>query len=681
MLQPKEFQYILEVPAIAEYELQHAPAGWLDDTEVMFKRSEKYFGMVRSLTVPLKFTLDGAAILRSRFYDKGVQALVYLRINKLDPSTWTYLPAYYGKIDFSTAEDERDYFTVNAKDADMSLKIKAFENVKYEIPMDDENAIDVQITPIKLVEKAEFIFTPSEPDPLAAGYMGLQLVNNEVKASKASAQEVEYRATNTFDFNTADDWFFRATTATNVKIKINDLAGVVSKGLDTESQFKISIAKSGAGDVLTLFNLTPESFLGFNVDNYEQTIAVGAGEKLFIYQDYNNGNAFEKGFVIGAEPIGEMTIEYETETPPSLCKAFRPKYVFEQLIKKMNGGFNYPVQSFLLDEWQQLTITCGDAIRQIPGAKLKLSFTDFYKSINALLSTGHAVENGTATIERKSSFYRNFKAIDLPDAKDVKITPATDLMYNSFKVGYADQKYDEINGRDEVNSQQNYVVDVTEPQRELDLMSVIRADAYGIEFLRINLEGKNSTDSDSDNDAFFIYVKPQPEDGETYYQPLPADTITGVSAGTTYYNWIISPSRNLRRHGAYIRSIFFGGEGYQIRFASALKNTAMVATYNGTGYQEGVNINISELDAPFFMPFYAELTTDLPNDVWKFINTGVYGYAKFPYIGHDLTGYAIEVSTDLAKNSEREFKFLLKIGNTFAPLVRPLGFQVLGEPL
>lgn len=661
-MQPKKFRYTLIVPGVNEFVLPNAPKGWLTDTELDFKRTDRN-GMERSVTVPLVFTFGGARILRQQFYQYGAQANVFFQVEKLDQD-WQYLSTYYGKLDFSTADDKKIDFTINATEADISVKIKAFQNVKYEIPVTGDGTVLVELLPLKLNETADLLFTPSTTDQ-QPGYTAVTIVNNEQKATIASVKDAGYRTAITPNFAIDGDWFYQALATTSLKINISDLQGsvqaILTGGADN---FKIQIVKNNGVVIDNLIDITIENTIQEFTVNKELNFTLNAGEKLFLYQRITGNLNSSTGFNYTS---GQISLTYQTESKRSFCRAIRPKELFKRLVNKMNGGFDYPVQSFLLDQYRELSITSGDAIRGIDDAVIKTSFNDFFKSIDSVLCAGSAVENGAVTIESRQSYYRANQALSLDDAKDIHVSPATDLMFNRIKVGYPDQTYDELNGKFEVNSQQNYVIDVTQPDKELDLMSIYRADAYGIEFLRINLEGKGTTDNDADNDTFFIYLNSAAEP-LGYYRPLLTSVIIGIDP--SYYNWYISPKRNLLRHGAWFRSVFFGNDDYQIRFASALKNTD-ITTVDDDGFKvvENTNVNIGELPAPYFQPYYIDLSTNLPNDFWKFVNNTVYGYSTFPFRGSTFNAYHVEISVDLGENSERDFKLLLTADNNILEII------------
>src|SRR3989344_7313854 len=61
------------------YFLQFSPAGW-DDIAIQNVRNRKYWGIDRSVTVPLSYVKDGGRILKTIFYTQGIEAQVYLVI-------------------------------------------------------------------------------------------------------------------------------------------------------------------------------------------------------------------------------------------------------------------------------------------------------------------------------------------------------------------------------------------------------------------------------------------------------------------------------------------------------------------------------------------------------------------------------------------------------------------------
>jgi hypothetical protein len=252
-------------------------------------------------------------------------------------------------------------------------------------------------------------------------------------------------------------------------------------------------------------------------------------------------------------------------------------------------------------------------------------------------------------------------------------------MGNTLKVGYRDRQYTALNGYSEVNSQQNYITSLVTPKKEIDLQCVYRADPYGIEEIRVSQN--DTAASRSDNDTFMVWKKPNPENTVPfiYYHPLRTEglminptngqpMITGVDP--SYYNWMLSPKRNLMRGGNYLASIFYNMKGYKITLSSALKNTALVTTdVNGLRVAEADPIYISTLPAPLFIPIYATFKPGLPSNALAMIDSVPYGFITFTYNSIQYKMFADTITVDVGQNTEQEFKGLLTPGNDITQLI------------
>lgn len=655
-MQPNNFRYSLKIDGVTT-ELFHAPIGW-EDSLIKWGRETFYFGMIRTFSVPLKFVKEGATLLRKEFYSSGIEGNATLTIDKLNKSTWVYEQLYIGDVDFSNFKDGENEVEVNIMEGGISKQIKAYENVKYEINMDVPEALDILINGIILRETATLFFTPQIDDPKGDYFPPVQVLVNEQKSNQVSVQDVDGFQQSNPNYATSDKWFYKAQVTGSVNLK-GFLAGLATSP-NAGKRYQINLIKSTGALIETIVDVIPEQYqsIYFN-EPFDINVDMLAGEKLFIYEDSVGSLQSQSGILISDS---EMFVSYNTISEPSHCKALRPKYVFDQLIKKMNGGAPYPTQSFILKEWEQLCLTSGDAIRQIEGAKLKTSFKDFFTSINSLVNVGFGPANGKAVLEAKSYFFQpTLTTIDVGEIKDFHLEPYTQVIYNTIKAGYPDTSYDEINGRDEYNSTQNYSTPITRIQKELNLVSAYRADSYGIEFLRINLEGKKSTDSSSDNDVFFIKVKSAPE-AEGYFLPETAEVysaVSGVQSGSTAYNMDISPKKNLLRHGDYLHGMLDRLDGRFINFESALKNKELVTTRDGKKIAEKAGINISSLPDKLFLPYVVSFTAKLPRTTMQMINSFPTGCVKFIYRKVEISGFIIDVSVDVSNNEQQQLRLLL----------------------
>lgn len=315
--------------------------------------------------------------------------------------------------------------------------------------------------------------------------------------------------------------------------------------------------------------------------------------------------------------------------------------------------------------------------------QLLINFRDAFQSIYSVQGGNCAfgIETiagvDTCFIENLDYVYRgsvgnlNVGVVD----RDIKIQPATDIIGNTIVVGYKDQQYSQLNGFSEFNSQQNYGTSLVAPKKEINIVSVFRADCYGIEEIRVSQN--DTASSRSDNDTFMIFKKTAPENGTPlpdigyYYHPLRAETlmsITGVDP--SIYNWFISPKQNFLRGGNYFSSLYFGMKGYKITLTGATKNTAMVTIDNtGRRVAEADPILISTLPAPLFIPIYCTFKPGMPTNALQMIDNLPYGYITFTYNNNQFKMFADTISVDIGQNTEQEIKGLLTPNNDLMQFV------------
>lgn len=677
-----------------------APEDW-GNSVVGYSRNETFFGLIRSLTIPLIFVKQAAAILRHAFYTKGIKADVRLRLETLQ-ADWSYKTVYENALDFSNITDGFKTFTINALNSGLEAAIKAYTNAQYEIPVNVPEAVTISIPGLRLIESARLIFTPQGTKTVDF-FPGLQIEVNEVKATRASVQNVDLIQKTNPSWSASGKNFYTANSSGDLKISgyidittVNDnfyFVGAIGQPpskIQRVNTLDISVYNQSGVKLKTFFSST-ETSRSYHVD-LTASISVNIGDKLYFYFDSNHDGVPTSLFGDGFFEInaGELDLSYYTKSDPTDCKCLPAKYVFDQLMQNINGGLKVPTKSYLLGtKWQQLLITSGDAIRRLntkqvtnpddtisviaASPSVKTNLNDFFQSTNAVTNCGLGVENGTAVLEGKDYFFqRTIKSASFGKANwTTGLTVNANYLYNTIKGGYPNQTYDEVNGRDEFNSETNYstpVSAVAGATKELNLQSVYRADMYGIEYTRINLSGKTSVDSGSDNDTFFIYANPgltAPEGAEAlgYY--------SGVTAGNTLYNWRISPKRNLLRHGSFLRSCFFRLENYRIKFGSALKNKDLVTTdLQNLSVKESADILIGSLDPPLFIPYNIGINTQMSRDFLTFVDSNPRSYVDFEFEGNIYKAFLTDFKFNIAKDSSQDFTGLFTPDNDLTKLIR-----------
>jgi hypothetical protein len=339
------------------------------------------------------------------------------------------------------------------------------------------------------------------------------------------------------------------------------------------------------------------------------------------------------------------------------------------------------------DTFEQSDIGANNFVKQVAeDPRIVISFADFFQSIKSFMGGDCAFgqNNGVQFLEQLSSVYQSIApSIDLGNVPiDWKMTPAIDLMYSNFKVGYADQQYTVTNGFQEVNSTQVYTSGLMlSPQiaaantypNELNLISPIRADALGAEQERISQNDTAASRSNNDTWAFWVNPNPTITAGYTYYQPaLAADSLTkiyGVVEG--YYNFFLSPKQNLLRGAAFLASIFYNMADYPITLASALKNSAMVTVdLNGRRVGESDSFLVSSLGTPAFIPIYYSGKQNIGYRALPILNSNQYAPVKFTVNGVTLKAFISDLKIAPTTDESQDIKLLLAAGNDLTELIR-----------
>lgn len=700
--QPKQFVFKLQIGK-ESHALSFAPSGW-ELTMLAWMRNEKYYGLIRTYSVPLKFVKDGAKLLRKQFYTYGIEAKAELVIDILKPETWGYKEYYRGEIDFSQFNDSDLFVEVNIAEGGLSKLVKAYENVKYEIQLTGPDVVKVMLDPVKLTDEGGLMINGGVPGNIGNN-TGFTLGTSVEDLPENSKVKSLYTAPGYHRLNNGDagnDFFFLASTDSDLKLK-GTISGIAANTSDIYSfPFSIGFSVNGFSEFHEIYNDVVPGGRGkkkeFEFD-YEKTLSVAKGSKVYLIFK-NNGDPNNVGLNDETQIYaGNIDARFTSETPATPCYALRPADLFKRLVQKIIGRANSinnvygAVSSLLSKNYKDHVITCGDSIRGFEnsatdgtynGPVIKTSLFEFFQHCNSLYNVGLGVEfydgKYNVVIEKKSYFYNQSMSItDVGEVKDFQLNPATQFIYNQIDIGYDNQTYDDLNGRDEVHARQHYKAPITQVTNKLNLISPYRADPYGIEFTRINLSGKNTTDSSSDNDVFCIVIENIA--GENHPKKSGYSSVTGVLSPETYYNLDITPKKNLYRHSDYLAGIYDktylnGNEEYQyINFESADKNVDLVtvladATDPQRSVSEKSNIAIRGLGNGLFLPYEVTFTTKLPRNIAELINLKKNGYIQFWWQGKPYKGFILEASTNPVNNEAKQYKLLLTVQNNLVNLIR-----------
>lgn len=548
--------------------LNFSPDGWMD-TQPTFTRSGKYYGLNRHFTTPYKFVEDGAFILRYLLYTgKSYEETVYLNLNKWNHLTDEYEPYYKGEFDLiEILDDSPTGITVNLVEGGFTKLLNASDDTVYEFTPDRS----VFMAGIELFYTARY----AEVEILLTGIsesssLALHLLPMVFLSVDGQVPGVEHQGQVSDEFT--DSFFIRVENALTVTI-----TGTVTYILGPECTFykiQLQLVDSN-GDITALEDYEPASTAeGLHEIVLDKVVNLNEGDSLryMVTSVFNfsppNYDQIHIDYL--SNPI---TLSYNNTVAPSFCKAFRPLDLLRAILLKITGNAAYAVSSTLLTTYQHLYVTSGDCIRAIENAVIKTSFSDFFKAFDAILTAGFGISGLSSVFEARLYFYDTSDvSLDLSEVSELQISLAADMLANTAKFGYADQSYEDLNGRLEFNTTAQWEFPVKKLKKPYEQISPYRADPYGIEFTRINLEGKATTDDSADNDVFILNVIEDDTD------PILQQTITWD--GTI-----------LKLIGAASEEALFTEKGHFV-----LSNDDVSGVFDGNYTILSVTVNGSDLD-------------------------------------------------------------------------------------
>ncbi len=643
-------------------QLDSSPIGWMDNALSVI-RSQNYFGINTSLSIPLTFVDDGADIIRNRLYSMGYGDKINLNINKWNGDTSdVYDPYYNGELDLTEEKDKTAGVTVNAIQGGALKYLNANQEVPYDIPCDETNpdAIKVLFDGVTLADKFNYtatdIFIQNNNYAIPVAFISNEGDNVDVVGATQSYDIIPGLPTDYVA--TSANYFFKAFAATTlkgmVKLRIENLELVPTTCL-------VYMMRND-GTSFTLFNgeIPAASVYGipyqFSLD-VDVTIPLGADQSVFFL--------FQQEFELNMTNFKDTTfsMNFNSKKAPSTAFGIRASSVLKQLVYKMTDG-KYTASGPIFDEIDDIVYTCGDALRNsnraiVPNYFVTLSYKDFFKDMNAEYMLATSVVNNVIILSRRQAvFDYSSVTMDVGEVSDHEVSVWKEMLVNSIKSGYTDQKYDQRSGKYEFNSTAFRKMPVSVINKEYDITAKSRADWLGIEILRSSFTNLDSTDNAGDKNSFMVAVShDQDVDGNYLLLRPNYSSITGV-IDNTVFNTTLSPTRQALAHGSWLRSLTYFSPISRINFQSALKNSQLSTTLDGVTITENANIRVDTLPAPLFYPYVFTFKTRVPKNFIDVMTGAVNGHIAFTINGRQFYGYPLEVSVKPALNEEQTWKVL-----------------------
>jgi hypothetical protein len=717
-------------------ELTNAPDGWIDEA-LQSERDMVYFGLMRTFSIPLKFVKEGARILRTALYTDGIKANVGIEIYKRNVHTNVFELKVTGKMTFVKFNDNKADTTFECEIIEGGI-FEDFKNkldTNYFIECDGltkltYNGISSTFETVNQLQKGQgypwynestipppgsaalanpLTFTFMEND--FADYQGGYLAFHNYTIDFSNPYNPVPVPSTIYPIEILKDCKIRITaTPSNVACyQSNTNGGWLTMGY----KYQIYKIYGGVHQIVMQSAVTyittnmGDPFISFTLPCDEidtGTIDVVAGEKYYValYRYFvgsdMGGYSYQPNdvqFWINWDGAISLSTQITAPLPEDTFNCMTGIQVFTELAKIIG---NYPVKSDFLTNFetdthginilkQQLCFLGGFSIRKTATREmfLLMNLRKFIQFMRVAFGCGFGIEkiNGVETmvIEEIDYFLNKSNTYSLPNNTAINVSLADELIYSEIKIGYNKYDYDDTFGLDEFNGSLNFKTPVTDKTSTLELISEIRADGAGIDFVRKMELAKNAgtkivlteKDTKGDNDVWCVFSKYSFSIKQVkIYESV--NTYT-MATGTTYpnhqVNYFLSPKRCLLRNGALIRSFLWGYSTEKLTYLTTENNPALAVQMDGepTAITEIEDVNINTLSAALFYPIYFTFSVPGKFSIIDFIDLYAGGLFSFYYGNTLLKGIITNVGINMAYDQTSTIKLLSHISNDLTKLL------------
>lgn len=540
-------------PAVFPTELPETPDGW-EDNSISFERNKEFRGLIRSYTTGLKFYRDGARIIREYFYKKSREAKLYfiwLKLDKTFGGQLKYRSWYKGQVSIPSVVDGAGGVQVNIEEGGFSRELQSNKTVVQEIKPTHSVVMDGMMLQFNFTYSTledEILHDNASPggsgskttrELISFPFISSETGVAQLEATSQMREVITSLSTNinTFLVNPGTDpvtmdvkvsipftYFitrFSITGAINphnvqVKLDIVDSTMTVKQNLFTKTYTDSSNTQSGNEAVSMDISLTINPgeklyLLLTTVQTYGAAITLKFGE---AYTKFSYNYTFKQTVIRGIPAV---------DLGDALCKA-------------MSNGKS-GMDAAELPNMETLVITSGDLLRGLPGV-IKTTFSNYHSAMDAVNCVSFTIEDEKGLMQPRQAAFKNTEIADLGEVIECEVKPANEYVYDEIEVGYPTQDIEGVNGKLQFNNTVLYKTPDNTGKNKYDAKSPYYADPYAIELTRLNLEGKNSTDSKSDNDNFILDCE---LNGNSYNGELMFERVL-LPFGGIYMNFLSIPA-------------------------------------------------------------------------------------------------------------------------------------------
>ena len=637
-----------------------------DSLEMLQERDETS-GVITTNSFPVKVRGNTMLMLKAAFEADGLYSSGSLSIYERGDFDNEYTLIKSSPIDFSTYQEYDSYISIELSESELNDLINSEGKTDYDIPVSElKESKKWKYDRMALVNIGEYEIAIDTTFSLASPAKYIYIPMTATNAEVASGVEVDFRDQNLGTKASVDTQFngrFVESLYDNdieLSIKIGSFslrgAAVYQRTSSNQPDLRLRLysykknAENMDGEnislildnAISILDYEEELFYAaiiFSIDMPEYTCNVHLkkdecmcfvitvnGEPL-VFTDLKFWLTSFNGFDVTFKAASPNTQQIDVIDPENLIQAY---------LDRMSGEKNkYSVYINWGDEANKIMIVAAESIRQLPNAQIHGSPNDFFDWMK-VLGYEYQINGNSLVFMRRDIFFTKLStAIELgeDEVSDLIIQADGTYAYTSVEIGYDKQEYDSVNGRCEANGTFTYTTGyITKDDNKLSMISPYRADSVGIELLCQETD-KKTTDTDSDNDIFFVDMA----ENSSNYTISGTTQIQDSEIGLTMFNGRMNPYYLVKRNESLI-----GINAKQLKFKST--DMSRNAKIGGINPYQDMTIT-KQLFKPVLYNFAAGHHNDMPS-------TKKDGLVKFKWHGEELSGFIKSIRKNYVTEEE-----------------------------
>lgn len=640
------------------YDATNELVNW-DDVEMSFKRGD-YDGVVRSFSTKFEFANGAYSLLLkeylSNYLNSSATLVFYTRNN-----SWLLNEKFRCALDYSTFSYNDTTCEINAVDNSLASLIKAKKGTQYEYPVKEikeSQPLDYDRLLMNSDIKWSIPSDAEEPNvshvmtayPNAYYTIPFYMLGQPEIATK-DIVEVFDTAENRFESTESlfGEYLFKNISdrdlTIRIKVKFSVFITYQRPGVSFPIYIRLSSYNENSKELKIYYqSATIQTFNTYTVD-IDENLTISPGEMINFNIALAKSDPIYQNFPVNFKFNSldtPLNISFSERGKSVKIDCISPKVLLNRLLRSITDKNNVTgeIATGVDERLDMAMIVPAESIRGLPNAKIYTSYIKFANWMSAEFGFVPVIGDEKVTFVHRDTLFQDTEIKDLQDStSDLEYNVNAGLVYSGVKVGYDKQDYDSVNGRDEFRFTNEYTTGITLTDNVLELVSPYRADAYGMEFLA-EKRGEDTTDSDSDNDIFFVGAS---LDEEKYKLVRDGYTISGVISPSTMFNAMYSQRLMIEANARYI-----GAFANALEFTSSDGNSDV--TINGVSERSSIVLE----NKLFTVGELSVKTGDLE------IPSDLTGYIRVEKNGHIYKGYVKSASYNYGRPEAVKYYLIVK---------------------